>query len=578
MTRVPALALTALAVTAAAEPALRLDLATLPASPDVLTRVYGSVGNGSRGLPVAGGGDLDGDGAGDVAVAAMQASPLSRVGAGQVFVSFGSGTIGGSVDTAQTQAGVLAILGAQASEHAGSEIWMDDVTGDGIADLLICRQDYSPTPTRIGAGALTIVQGGPALRSFAATLQPLDLASPDPSLTLFNVLGSGVQDRFCMWVRTGDVTGDDVADLVVGADQAGSGDEHRGEAYVLRGGVHLAANATADLARFSTGGFLLAGNSIRILPPDGSTDFHLGATCQIADLDGNGRGEVLLAATLNRAGGGLRPASAPEIVHGSGGTADGSVYIVWDDNIPPGGWDPGLTLSLAALPGELTTIQGSLANDSFGEELLGGLDFDGDGNAELFVGDLTGSAPGNRSVSGLGHVLYNAQVLKGLSFDMDNLPTGVAQSLIYGPIVGAISADTAMQGDFDNDGLADLAFSSPHDAPFGRINAGTLHILFGRPGGWPDVIDLAPGRQPPANALRLAEVYGGRGNLPGDQGDTLAYSGAAGDLDGDGRVDVVTNEMIGNGVAPGTVDVGNLIVLSGRALSDPLFRSGFELD
>ena len=39
-----------------------------------------------------------------------------------------------------------------------------------------------------------------------------------------------------------------------------------------------------------------------------------------------------------------------------------------------------------------------------------------------------------------------------------------------------------------------------------------------------------------------------------------------GDVDGDGLTDFITNEMIGNGLAEGTEDVGNLIVISGHLL------------
>jgi len=61
---------------------------------------------------------------------------------------------------------------------------------------------------------------------------------------------------------------------------------------------------------------------------------------------------------------------------------------------------------------------------------------------------------------------------------------------------------------------------------------------------------------------------GANGAAPGDAGDTLSYSAASGDVDGDGRIDLITNEMVGNGIA-GQVDVGNLIVLSGAGLISP---------
>jgi hypothetical protein len=56
----------------------------------------------------------------------------------------------------------------------------------------------------------------------------------------------------------------------------------------------------------------LPGNLAQVLPPtSGSVEFSLGGTCQLADLDGNGRAEVITAATLERAGASLRAKGAP---------------------------------------------------------------------------------------------------------------------------------------------------------------------------------------------------------------------------------------------------------------------------
>ena len=75
----------------------------------------------------------------------------------------------------------------------------------------------------------------------------------------------------------------------------------------------------------------------RLNPPAGSAGFHLGATCFIADLDGNGRGEVLAAAALNRSGAGIQPVGA-STRQSSGGALRGRLFIVWDDNFPSAPW------------------------------------------------------------------------------------------------------------------------------------------------------------------------------------------------------------------------------------------------
>ncbi|MCH9648646.1 MAG: integrin alpha [Deltaproteobacteria bacterium] len=562
-----------------AQPDLTVDLAEVSEDDGVLRRIYGSGGSGRLGVPVAGGADLDGDGHADYAIGYMTVEALGRVRAGEVDLMFGDGSIIGSVDTAAADPNVLRFVGAGPRETAGSEIWIDDVTGDGLGDLLICRQNYSLPEGRIGAGALTIVAGGAELRAQAASLTTVDLLAPPSQLTLTTLIGARALDRLCIWVRTGDVDGDGTADIVVGADQVdGPGESNRGAVFVIRGGSHLASGNTIDLLNF--GSTPLVGHLAEITPPQNSQGYHLGATCQVADLDGNGRAEVLAAAALNRAGAGLEAEGAPSgSAESFGGAPDGNLYIAWDDNFPQGLWPAGFSFDISASPGSRTIITGESVNISFGEEILGGLDYDGDGLQDLFVGDLTGDGTQaqDRASSGLGHVFFAAGGLKGLEFDLDSPPVGLQISRILGSGSGDFGADTAAHGDFDRDFRDDLAFASPHADPQGRNNAGAVHILYGQEGAWPALIDLRPGNLPPTAEIRIGEIQGEHGTVGTDAGDTLGYSAAAGDIDSDGFMDLIVNEMVGNGVLPGTEDVGNLILLSGRALADlTIFADGFE--
>lgn len=555
---------------AAAPPAFLVDLATVPLdSPDVF-RAYGARGNGGAGLPVAAGPDVDGDGAPDVAVAFFTAAPMGRTFGGEVALVFGNGRLAGvdSVDTGPLTAGVLRIVGATAMETAGNEIWIDDITGDGLGDLLICRQNFTPDPARPGAGALTVIAGGPELAVLARRGQVVDLADPPPELTITHLVGAEATDRLGIWVRTGDVDGDGIVDVAVGADQEDGPDaEDRGAVWVVRGGAHWASGATVDLAGF--GATAWEGLLAKIEPPAGTEDFHLGATCQVADLDGNGRAEVLAAAALNRSGAAISPAGAPGTAEARGGAPRGEAYIVWDENFfvgqpgadPRDPWPPGFTLDLANLPGDLTRIRGEAANVTFGEELVGGLDYDADGEADLFVGDLA-----SNQGQGLGHLFFSAVDLRGRALDLSGPVGGLRLTRVLGPRLGSLGADTAAHGDFDGDGIADIAFTSPHAFPQGRPNGGVLHVVFGQPGPWPVLIRTAEGQLPDPAVLRITEVQGARGRVGADEGDTLGYSATAFDVDGDGRTDLVTNEMVGNGLSPDSVDAGNLIVLHGEGL------------
>jgi hypothetical protein len=558
----------------ASGPTLAVDLADVSTDAGVLLRVHGSVGDGSLGVPVAGGGDLDGDRFVDYAFASMRASPPGRPGAGIVYLVFGDGAIVGAIDTALPSPDLLVSRGETELETAGSELWMDDVTGDGLADLLIARQNHAPDLARPGAGALSILAGGSQVRAHAAGLTPLDLAEPPTGMTVTTLVGAAPVDRLGMWLRTGDVTGDGIPDIVVSADQEdGDGETDRGSVYVIRGGSHLAMTRKIDLAAFGT--TALAGHLLRITPPLGSTEFHFGATCQIADLDGNGTAEVLASAALARGGGIIRAAGAPAgSAHGVVGSENGTLFIVWDDNFTGDPWPAGKTIDLDVPAGGLTVIDGGSLNVRFGEEIVGGDDYDDDGRADLFVGDIVGNLTGTLPNSGSGHVLYDAAQLKGLAFDMDAPSVGVVTTTFLGGAAGDIAADTAIRGDFDGDGTSDLAFSSPHASPLGRARAGSLHVFFGQRGPWPALIDLAPGALPDPSFVRSTVVYGAHGTVGTDIGDTLCYSAAGADVDGDGRGDLVANEMVGNGLGPDTEDVGNLVVLSGRLVSGPASLCG----
>lgn len=589
------------------DPTTVVDIATLTAGVDPLTRVSGAgvlagppfgVPLGILGVPVAGGEDLDGDGLADYAVAHMLSSPLGRPFTGEINLIFGNGSTANALDLAVPQTSFLRIVGSGnlgVLEQAGSEIWIGDVTGDGVSDLLICVQNFSffdGTAVRFGAGALAVIVGGPELRGLADNLQILDLANPDPSITIFALVGGNSFDRVGIWARTGDIDGDGVTDFIVAADQESDAQAtHHGAVYAVRGGAHLAQNATVDLGSF--GSTLLAGHIARITPPSGSAEFHLGATSQLGDLDGNGRAEILASAALNRAGAGLGPFGPG--AHGTGGPPGGRTFILWDDAFPAAPWPAGFQIDLASAPG-VTTISGGVQNGTFGEELLGGLDYDGDGRAELFIGDLVGdgSELGDRPVSGVGYVFFGAERLRGLDFNIDDPPPpfdgdsdsdsdsdsdgdsdgdsdsdsdGAPLVKILGPVAGAIGSDTVAQGDFDGDGFGDLMIGSPHATPQGRVSAGAMHVLFGREDGWPELIDTAPGAFPPHGSIRITEIQGALGRTAVDEGDTLCYSAAAGDIDGDGRSDIITNEMVGNGLAPSTLDVGNLLVVGGDLIS-----------
>lgn len=566
-------------------PLAEFDLLTKDTATDGVRRIYGiKDNNGARGVPIAGPADCDGDGFTDYAFGMIQAPALGRSGAGQVVLVFGDGTTSGTINSEFLSTGVLRLAGASTLEVAGSKLTMGDITGDGIAELIIGRQNYLASNGRIGAGAVTILHGSSDLRKWAAGAQLLDLNNLPTTPTLLTIHGAARTDRFGLWHRVGDVDGDGILDLLVAADQSdapgvnawvarASGnpldmkEANRGEVWVIRGGPHLAQPGTIDLAQF--GQTPLEGHLARIMPPSGAKNHHFGGTCYLADLDGNGRAEVISAATLLRSSSGIGPAGDTGSAQSGGGTQDGTVHIAWDDNFTSGIWPNEFQFFIGQGPGSFSTIDGPMSSLSntrqhFGEEIYGGKDIDGDGNIDLFIGDIIGSpvvSPGvTRVRAGIGYLIYNASLLKDRSIDLDSKPADIQLTVIWGPTAGAIGADTVAMADFDNDGIDDLAFGSPHANVAGRSQAGTIHVIYGKQGGWPEIIDTAPGNFPPTNVVRIVEIQGAKTN------DKLCYCIDVGDFDNDGRVDILVNEMQGDGPTVEYLDCGNLLAINGRYL------------
>lgn len=169
-----------------------------------------SAGDGA-GATVAGLGDVDGDGAGDLLVGAPGTPSDTTTNAGAVYLW----TEVATAASAHRMAGLVA--GDRAGIGVGAA---GDVDADGFRDVLIGATGESTGGA--SAGAVYLFYG-------AASVAGWDFASPDALLTgtAGDTAGESVSGL-------GDLNGDGVDDLGVGAVRAGS--LSAGELYVLFGG------------------------------------------------------------------------------------------------------------------------------------------------------------------------------------------------------------------------------------------------------------------------------------------------------------------------------------------------------
>jgi len=199
-------------------------------------RIDGIDAGDRSGYSVSGAGDVNGDGLADLIVGAPFADPDNDDRAGESYVVFGK-TSNATVDLANLGVGGFRIDGIDQFDRSGRSVsGAGDVNGDGLADLIV-GAPFANLGGDDTAGESYLVFG-------KASTTTVDLASLGAGG--FRIDGIDADD-FSGWSVSGagDVNGDGLADLIVGADGADpGGDGDAGESYVVFSASAPLLNAT----------------------------------------------------------------------------------------------------------------------------------------------------------------------------------------------------------------------------------------------------------------------------------------------------------------------------------------------
>lgn len=474
-----------------------------------LSFVTGEAGDGA-GATVLGGFDFNGDGITDVAVAA----PESTGGSGKVYVIYGSSApLTGTVTLSDLGSRVTEISFADVS-GLGAALAAGDVNNDGIDDLFIGAPAYG-AGSDAGQGAVYVVAGASAHGTTAAITAQTAL-----------ITGTAGGDALGSALSSGDVNGDGIDDLAIGAPGVDGADFDRGAAYILFGvnggtlfdGLDVGALTGADgFAVTGVGAGDGLGSSVAIsgdtFPTlDGIGDLHVAIP---GEDDGGQNGGVVLGFK----GSSVNSATVPAAL-GSSGTA--ASEVIGDAS----GQLHGPVVALGDVTGDgvddIAYVTSVVSERTFGTATLAAgtksiLIEAGNDQGLYMIGNLDpGLTPGDISVAGLGDVNND-----GIGDIGIGLPGTNGTGQVLGLLGGSANLDALDASDGTSDDIIDasrLLATTPASVTFAQTDTS---IALG--GVITGAIDLRQSQSTADGTLSITDA-----NDAGASFDTLADTTAEG--------------------------------------------------
>ncbi len=384
----------------------------------------------------------------------------------------------------------FAINGKNVNDESGHSVsTAGDVNGDGLDDLIIGALNADPSNKKLSAGKSYVVFG-------KIDNTTIDLSTIANGTGGFIINGEIQYDRSGASVsNAGDVNGDGLDDLIVGARNAGLNDKKEiGKSYIIFGKIDSTAINLSAIAS-GTGGFVINGEN--------AMDYSGWSVSTAGDVNGDNLDDLIVSAY------GADP---------SGKESAGKSYVIF-------GKTDNTVINLSDIGTGGFVINGENAGDKSGWSASNAGDVNGDGLDDLIIG-ASKADPNGRIDAGKSYIVFGKT--DNTAINLSAIANGTGGFVINSERVW-INWNTILvsnAGDVNGDGLDDLIIGAKSASPNNKAHAGKSYVIFGKTNN--TAIDLS--------AIGTAGFV-----INGEKsGDWSGVSiSTAGDVNGDGLDDLI---------------------------------------